>query len=548
MAWAVGSRLASAFVFGACVAAPVATGEVRFVEVAQQSGVVFHHQSGRRGELWTLEITGAGGAVLDFDGDGRLDLWLLQGGPLPTPTGQPRRAPLPQDRLYRNVGEAGALRFEDVTEASGAAATGYGMGIATGDIDNDGDLDVFLANYGPNQLFENLGGGRFRDITASAGVAGDAWSIAASFADVDGDGFADLYVGNYLHFPVSSYTPCRRWSSRLSYCAPSNFQPQPDRLYRNLGDKRFRDVSASAGVGEALGGAMGVVADDFNGDGRTDFYVANDGVPNLLWLNRGGRFEEAGLLAGVAVDGDGVAEASMGVAVADYDRDGDADLFVTHDVKESNTLYVNDGEGWFEDRSRVAGVAAPSMPVTGFGVGWVDVDNDGDLDLFSVDGAVAVVESQLAAGVAPPLRQFNQLLLNDGRGRYAKAAGGPAFALPGVSRGAAFGDLDNDGDIDALVTNNDGPARIYRNDSPPANWLGLDVYGPAGAVVWLDQSAERRRVRTDGSYASAHDPRLLFGLGANAAARFATVRWPDGVERRFGPLAVNRYHTLRKPP
>ena len=285
-----------------------------------------------------------------------------------------------------------------------------------------------------------------------------------------------------------------------------------------------------------------------------DFYVANDGVDNLLWLNRGaGRFEENGLLAGVAVNGDGTAEASMGIAVADFDRDDDPDLFVTHDIKESNTLYVNDGRGWFEDRSVAAGVGASSLPYTAFGAGWVDVDNDGDLDLLSVNGAVAILEPQLAAGIEPPLRQVNQILLNDGRGRYADRGGGPAFRHDGISRGAAFGDLDNDGDVDVVVANNDGPARLYRNESTPANWLGLELEGggraphATGALVWRDTPRpERKRVRTDGSYASAHDPRLLFGLADDDAPQFVRVRWPDAAEQRFGPLAVNRYHVLRQ--
>ena len=536
--------------------------EVHFEDATASAGLDFVHRSGRRGELWTVEITGAGVGLLDFDGDGWLDIWLVQGGPLAERNEMDANA-LPTDALFRNEGrnsEDGTLRFTDVTASAGVRAVGYGMGIATGDIDNDGDLDVFLANFGANQLFENLGDGRFRDITQRSGISGDAWSIAASFADVDGDGWLDLYVGNYLDFPVDfseDAPPCRRWSSRPTYCAPSNFAPVADRLYRNRGDGRFEDVSESAGISAALGGAMGVVADDFNGDGTIDFYVANDGVDNLLWLNKGDfRFTNDALLAGVAVNGDGVAEASMGIAVADYDGDGDTDLFVTHDIKESNTLYVNDGQGWFEDRSVAAGVAADSLPFTAFGTGWIDVDLDGDLDLFNVNGAVSVIEPQLAAGIEPPLRQHNQLLLNDGQGNYAETVGGPAFRHDDISRGAAFGDLDNDGDVDVVVANNDGPARLYLNETrhdTPAYWLGIDLRGnaalpsAAGALVWREAAdAPRQRQRTDGSYASAHDPRLLFGLAEDDAPQAVRVVWPDGTEERFAGLAVNRYHVLRQ--
>ena len=565
----LGRGAARAVAWACALALSIAAGaDVRFADATPSAGVRFVHDSGKRGQLWTLEITGAGVGVLDFDGDGWLDVWLVQGGPL---LGREDAERLPGDRLYRNLGVE-PLRFQDVTESAGVRATEYGMGIATGDIDNDGDWDVFLANYGPNQLFENLGDGRFRDVTAESGIDGAAWSLAASFADVDGDGWQDLYVGNYLDFAPQDARPCRRWSSRLTYCAPSNFEPVPDRFYRNVGDGRFVDASATAGVAERFGAAMGVVADDFDGDGRVDFYVANDGGDNLLWRNRSGRFEEGGLLAGVAVNADGIAEASMGVVAADYDRDGDADLFVTHDVKESNTLYVNHGDGWFEDRSAAAGVAAPSLPFTAFGTGWFDLDNDGDLDLFNVNGAVSVIEPQLAAGIEPPLRQANQIMLHDGAGGYGAGgygaggygaggygAGGyeeaPAGALPDhddVSRGAAFGDLDNDGDIDVVVANNHGPARVYRNDGRAGHWLGVALGGsdalpnPAGAAVRRDApSAERKRQRTDGGYASAHDPRMVFGLGAASDPQFVLVTWPNGDAERFGPLQVDRYHLLR---
>ena len=530
----------------ALVLAVDASADVRFVDATDESGLHFTHLSGMVGELWTLEIIGAGVGILDYDGDGRMDVWLVQGGPLV----ERATAKLPSDRLFRNVGDPGEVVFADVTETAGIAATGYGMGIATADVDNDGDTDVFLANYGPNELWLNLGDGRFRNATADSGIVGERWSISASFADVDADGLLDLYVANYQDFAIDTAPPCRV-AGRRGYCPPSRFAGVADRLYRNLGGGRFQDVTLVAGIGLARAAGMGVIADDFDADGHVDFYVANDGSANLLWINDGaGRFTDRALRAGAAVNGAGAAEASMGVTAADFDADGDSDLYLTHDTGETNTLYVNDGRGVFEDRSGIAGVAAGSLAFTGFGTGWVDVDNDGDLDLFAANGTVRFVPGQLTAAAGPPLRQRNQLWLNDG-GRYRRAGGGPAFALEYASRGTALGDLDNDGDIDMVATNNHGPARLYRNDTSGTSWLGVIVdigtSPPIGAKVWIDQpGTASRRVRTDGSYASAHDPRVIFGLGTDEGTRRVTVRWPDGVERHFGPLAGNRYHVLAR--
>lgn len=562
-----GGWVVAAALLAAALATATAWADARFVAV--QAGLDFRHQNGMVGERWLVEVMGAGVALLDFDGDGRLDVWLVQGGPLADRSGA-----LPGDRLYRNATAADRLRFQDVTAASGVVAAEYGMGIATGDVDNDGDADVFLANYGPNQLYENLGDGRFRERTAGSGIVGAAWSTSASFADFDGDGRLDLYVANYVDFTLATHKVCRDLASRPTYCSPESYAPTADRLYRNLGDWRFRDVTESAGVAGRFGGALGVVAEDFNSDGRPDFYVANDPVDNLLWLNAGGgRFVNGALLAGVAVNGDGDAEASMGIAAEDFDNDCDVDLFITHLVAETNTLYVNEGESsdgegapWFADQSNQLGVAIASVPFTGFGTAWFDADNDGDLDLFAANGAVTEIAEQRAAGDAHPLRQRDQLWLNDGAGRYRETRrGGPAFALGAreeVGRGAAFGDLDNDGDVDIVVANNNGPARIYRNDSPPRRWLGVQLApgvadggdGPvrlaAGSTIWLQPpvagACNRRRIATDGSYASASDPRAVFGLGENGADRHVHVRWPDGEGERFGPLAEGRYHTLRR--
>ena len=525
---------------------------VRFVDVAESAGLRFAHVNGMAGKRWIVETVGPGAAVFDFDQDGRLDVWLVQGGPL-----QSRRGNLPGDALFRNTGGDGELRFEDVTAASGVRASGYGMAIASGDIDNDGDWDVFLANYGANQLFENLGGGRFRDITEQSGLSEhDEWSAAASFADYDQDGLLDLYVGNYLRFDIASHKTCRDMASRPAYCAPSAYAPVADRLYRNLGERRFADASESAGLGGAPPApALGVVAEDLNGDGRVDFYVANDGAANHLWLNRGGgetpRFGNDALLSGVAFNGNGAAEASMGIAAEDFDGDCDIDLFVTHLGTETNTLYVNHG-GWFADATNQAGLAASSAPFTGFGTAWFDAENDGDLDLFSANGAVRAIPAQRDAGEAFPLRERNQLWLNDGQGRYAEHPGGPAFADIEASRGAAFGDLDNDGDVDIVVANSAAPVRLYRNDSAASAWLGIDLRGAdnapiVGAGVWLEsRQCTRRRIATDGSYASASDPRVVFGLGTDTSDQTVRVQWPNRAEERFGPLAPNRYHVLRE--
>ena len=523
------------------------TYRAEFLEVASEVGFHFVHENGNENELWTVEIVGAGVGILDFDNDGRMDIWAVQGGPL-----RATRLAKPGDRLFRNVSTSETLRFEDVTEISGVRATGYGMGIATADIDNDGDTDVFLANFGANQLYENVGGGKFVDITKQAGLEVDAWSIGASFADIDADVLLYLYVVNYLDLVLEEHKACRNYSSRLTYCGPQNYPPSKDHLYRNLGNGRFENATESSGIGQPPRRGMGVSAGDFNGDGQIDFYVANDAGENFLWFNQsGGRFVDGGLLSGAALNIYGIAEASMGVAVSDYDQDGDPDLFLTHDVKESNTLYVNDGCGWFDDQSSVSGLATSSIPFTGFGTGWIDMDRDGDLDLFSANGAVTIIESQRREGLEPPLRQRNQVWRKYGKGIFYEGVCDDAFSAIDVSRGAAFGDLDNDGDTAIVVANNNGPAKLYRNDAPSSNWLGIELIDNQYQRHAIGASARReaytnevRYVATDGSYASSHDHRLTFNSLDVSAPQFIRVRWANGVIERFGPLAPNRYHVL----
>jgi len=535
-----------------------------FVDRAAELGLDFVHHNGRSGEFYFPEINGAGAALIDFDGDGDLDAYLVQSGPIGPGTGKAAGAKIapdradsnrdrPGDRLFRNDGK----RFVDVTQASGVDATGYGMGVAAGDVDNDGDVDLYVANYGPNQLWRNEGDGTFTEVTARAGADDPRWSIGASFFDYDRDGDLDLYVINYVEFDLERNPRCFTESSRRDYCGPSAFPPVPDRLLRNRGDGTFEDVSVVAGIGRQAGAGLGVVSADFNRDGWMDLYVANDGQANFLWLNQGdGTFRDDALFAGVALNRQGAPEASMGVDAGDFDGDGDDDLFMTHLMGETNTLYVNDSEGLFEDRSLEAGLAAGSVPYTSFGTAWADLDNDGWLDLFIGSGAVRILEPRVQQGDPYPLDQPNQLFWNDRGRRFVEITdrAGSAFQEEEVTRGAAFGDVDDDGDLDILMSNNEGRARLLINQvGHQRPWIGFrlllgnpprDALGAVVEVARTGAASLRRRVRTDGSYASAHDPRVLVGLGEETRIDEVRVHWPDGSTESWKGLAIGRYHPL----
>ncbi|MCP3963184.1 MAG: VCBS repeat-containing protein, partial [bacterium] len=382
-----------------------------FTDVAAETGLDFVHFNGMSGEYYFPEMTGQGAALLDYDNDGDLDVYLVQGAILgPGKTMKDALFPhkgtgTPSDRLYRNDLRAGRLSFTDVTAASGLAkiATGYGMGVAAGDFDGDGHVDLYVTNYGSNQLLRNRGDGTFEDVTKKAGVDDPAWSTSTTFFDFDRDGRLDLFVTNYVVFDVARNPECFATSSRRDYCGPAAFDGVADRLWRNRGDGTFEDVSTRARVAAVKAAGLGVVAADLDGDGWQDLYVANDGEANHLWLNqRDGTFRDEALLAGVAVNRQGEAEASMGVAAADFDADGDEDLFMTHLMGETNTLYVNDG-GLFEDRTLETNLAAGGVPFTSFGTSWLDVDNDGWLDLLIVSGAVRILEPLARAGDLFPL-------------------------------------------------------------------------------------------------------------------------------------------------
>ncbi len=510
-----------------------------FEDRAESSGLQFEHRNGMSGRFYFPEMTGQGSAVFDYDGDGDLDVYLVQGGPL----GEEAAGERPVDRLFRNdrVGTSVAARFVDVTETLGVSADGYGMGVTAGDYDGDGHVDLYLTNHGSNQLLRNRGDGSFEDATANSGADDTRWSTSAAFVDYDDDGRLDLYVVNYVDFDLERNPACYASSSRRDYCGPSGFAPQGDKLLRNLGDGRFEDVTLRALSGYTPGPGLGVTAADFDGDGRLDLYVANDGEPNQLWMNRGGgAFVEGGLLAGVAVNGEGRSEASMGVDVADFDGDGDEDLFLAHLAGETNTLYVNDGSGLFDDRTLSSGLGAPSLSYTAFGTGWLDFDSDGWLDLLVLNGAVRIQEVQAAVGDGYPLRQPNQLFRGDGAGAFVDVSdrAGEIFRLPEVSRGLAIGDLDNDGDPDAVQCNNSGPARLLVNGAgDPSGWLGVRaLHGGTGSVVdraevvVVLESGRRivRRSRRYGSYCSARDARVLVGTAGEMSLQRLEVSWAAG--------------------
>lgn len=545
----------------ASVALPAAAeppAEVLFEDRAAESGLDFMHRNGATGRHFLPEIMGAGAALMDVDADGDLDVFLVQGTHLPPDGGASDE---PGDRLFRNeLSETGALRFTDVSAEAGIepgfGPGGYGMGVAVADMDADGWIDLYVTNVGPNRMWRNVGGGRFEDVTSAAGVGDPAWSVPALFFDAEGDGDLDLFVGNYVDFNLGTHTECASASGALDYCSPRSFAAAPDRYFRNQGSGRFEEAGAASGLARASGYALGAVVVDADGDGSLDLYVANDWSPNHLWLNRRGSFEDRARIAGAAVNGGGVAEAGMGVDAADFDLDGDEDLFVSHLTGETNTLYRNEGGGMFSDASLLSGLGVVSLPWTGFGVGWIDYDNDGALDLLVVNGAVR--GSAVFEDAGGGFEQLNQLFRNLGDGLFEdiSARAGPVFGEALVSRGAAFGDVDNDGDIDVLVSNNAGPAQLLINlVGQDSAWIGVRAVEPdpdrdaLGSVVEVRLDDGRRlirRVRTAMSYASSSDPRVLIGLGD--AERIAEVRvsWSSGGEEAFGALPLRQYHTLRR--
>jgi hypothetical protein len=535
-----------------------------FRDAAMQAGLTFVHDNGARGRLHLPEIMGSGAALFDYDGDGDLDVYLVQGGALETGPGpgagaqggSPAKCRLFRNELSKDSSGNRLLRFTDVTDTAGVGFSGAGMGAATGDYDNDGDLDLYVTSYGPNVLFRNDGNGTFTDVTGAAGVNDARWSTSAAFLDYDRDGDLDLFVANYVDFTVKTAKACTDPVGAPDYCAPSAYRPVPAKLFRNEGNGTFSDATEAAGIARAYGAGLGVAVGDYNGDGWLDLYVANDATPNQLWINTGrGTFEDEGWLSGSAVNAAGRPEGSMGIASGDYDADGDEDLFVTNLTRETFVLYVNDANGMFEDKRAAAGVSQTTAPMTGFGAAWLDYDRDGLLDLIAANGAVNVAPGQRNSSA--PYAQRNQLFHNTGSGRLVDVtdAGGPAFENALVGRGLATGDLDNDGDVDVLISSNGGPVRLLLNDSAPAHWLTVRLdtasgnrlgFGARVGVVRQKRPTLWRRVGTDGSYLSAADCRPHFGLGSEARIDRVVVEWPDGLREYWAAPSSDQELTLRR--
>ncbi|MEE8523399.1 MAG: CRTAC1 family protein [Thermoanaerobaculia bacterium] len=535
------------------VTTPV-TAEIRFAEVSAEWGIDFRHRHGGTGDFYMIETMGSGVVIFDYDGDGDRDLFLVDSGAVGGSEG-----PRPRSVLLRNDGRSGdGVVFRDVTEDSGIEVTGYGMGATAGDVDGDGDLDLYVTSFGANQLFRNDGRGRFTDVTAAAGLGCELWSASAAFADADGDGDLDLYVTNYVDFSFENNPFCGDRERRLrSYCHPDVYEGLPDRFYRNRGGGRFEDATAAAGFGDARGKGLGVTWSDLDGDGSQDLYVANDMTPNYLFQNRDGSFEDIALLAGAALSDLGKEEAGMGVAPGDVDGDGRVDLFVTHLDLQTNALYANVG-GLFRDQRFVSRLGEASVYQVGFGAAFADFDHDGDLDLAVANGHI--IHNVELFGKGSTYRQANQVFEN----QVVEGQTGGRFGLvtnSGVdevraSRGLAVGDLDGDGDLDLVITNSDDRAEVYENRARPAGgWLQVDLRGGVnrhgiGARLEVEADGKRqvREVRTASSYLSQNDLTAHFGVGS-ARRVMLTVRWPDGHRQRLlGLPAGSRILVAGSPP
>jgi enediyne biosynthesis protein E4 len=537
-----GARV-TAFIWLTCLCiADVAWPSIAFTDISAQSGVDFRHTDGRTGELHFPETIGSGCALFDYDNDGWLDLYLVNAGDAPGREG--RDAAAGANRLYRNAGDG---TFIDVTDAAGVGDTGYGVGVCVGDYDNDGWEDLFVTGFGGTTLYRNRGNGEFDDVTASAGVYVDRWTTAAAFGDLDADGDLDLYVARYCVWTLDEHRVCHEHGHDV-YCGPEEFEGDADVLFINRGDGTFEDATQRARVTGADGKGLGVLILDHDGDGDEDIYVACDGTPNLLYSSLGdGTFEDVGWLVGTDGDDAGNPQGSMGVDFGDYNGDGLLDLIVTNFQRQYNTVYRNDGDGFFADVSFIVGLGQ-TLPDVSWGTAFFDADNDGWSDLFVANGHI---QTNIADyDPTSTYRQRNRLYRNSGSSGFVDVTSTAGDGLQPVkaSRGTAFGDIDNDGDVDVVVSNASDAPDILRNDTVGGAYLLVDLVGrrsnASGIGAHVRASAGDLRIvkeaRSGGSYVSHNDLRVHIGLGSTTSVDLLEVTWPSGVVDTMRDVAANR--------
>ena len=518
-----------------------------FVDVAKEGGIDFVHYNAATTEKYMIESIGSGGGFLDYDGDGDVDIYLLNGSPLP---GSAKTREPPTNALYRNDGEG---RFTAISAVAGVDHAGWGMGMAAADVDNDGDADLYVTNFGRNVLFRNNGDGTFVDVTDEAGVAAGGWSTSAAFGDMDGDGFVDLYLCRYVDFRMENHKFCGNPAKDLkSYCHPDVYDVEPSILFRNNADGTFSDVTKEAGVHVSDDGkSLGVVWGDYDNDGDADIYVANDSMRNFLFQNDGkGKFEDVTLLAGVGYSEDGQTQAGMGTDFADYDGDGWLDVISVHLDFEYNALYRGGASGVFTDVSYNSGVAEPSLNFVGFGAFFTDYDNDSYIDLFVGNGHI--IDNIHLFNSVSTYRERNFMFSNRGNGVFEEIGLqlGEALAVQNVVRGASAADYDQDGDEDILVNVSGGAPQLLRNDRGNRNgWLALQLVGResnrsavgARVIVRVGGRTLIKEVKAGVSFLSQGGLELIFGLGDAAAADNVQIRWPTGELMDLG-VAVSGAH------
>src|SRR5690349_1808866 len=528
----------------------------KFVDITSASGIRFNYLSSHTPKHYLPETMGPGVALFDYDNDGRLDIFLVNGAPLqdPTPKGSipQKTGPTYWNRLFHQKPDG---TFEDVTEKAGLQGVGYGMGVAVGDYDNDGYEDLYVTAYGGNKLYHNNGDGTFTDVTEKAGVAGSGWSTSAAWVDLDNDGLLDLVVLRYLQWDFDDIWCGEHKEGYRAYCHPDVFQPIPPQVYHNDGNGHFTEVSKKIGLSKP-GKGLGIALADFDRDGHIDLFVANDSMAEFLYHNKGdGTFEEVGLVSQVAVDADGRTYAGMGVDFADYNNDGWPDLIITDLANQRYALYLNNGDSSFTYASLSTGIARATSLHSGWGVRFLDYDNDGWKDLLVAQGHdLDTVELNY-----PNLhyREPMSLIRNTGKDFVdVSAESGPVFQQPWVGRGLAIGDIDNDGRVDAVVTTNDGPIHILHNETPTQNhWLLLKLVGhksnrdAIGAEVKLVTAKGQQfaTVSTAGSYLSSSDRRVHFGLGSESAAQSIEIRWPSGLTQTLKNVRADQILTVDEP-